>query len=61
MAALRKDEEDEIFITEEELIRELARSKVTAPGDDGVTYQVLRKLPKSPGQSSRTTLQLVIS
>ncbi len=48
-ALLRADEDDDILITGDELQRALARSKVTAPGDDGVTYQVLRLLLKVPG------------
>ncbi|MPC49120.1 hypothetical protein E2C01_042913 [Portunus trituberculatus] len=47
-ALLRKDEDDEVPITEDELRRTLARSKATAPGNDGVIYQVLRHL-KVPG------------
>lgn len=48
-ALLREDEEDDILITEEELRRALAKSKVTTPVDDGVTYQVLRLLQRVPG------------
>jgi len=48
-ALLREDEDDDVPITEDELRRALARSKATAPGDDGVTYQVLCLLLKVPG------------
>ncbi|MPC58629.1 Retrovirus-related Pol polyprotein from type-1 retrotransposable element R2 [Portunus trituberculatus] len=50
MAALLEDEEeDAIPITEEELRCPLARGKATAPGDDGITYSVLRLLQRVPG------------
>lgn len=48
-ALLRADEDDDVLITEDELRRALTRCKATAPGDDGVTYQVLRLLLKVPG------------
>ncbi|XP_042227380.1 uncharacterized protein LOC121869881 [Homarus americanus] len=50
MAALLKvDEEDTVVITEEELRRVLIRGRATVPGDDDVTYSVLRLLLKVPG------------
>ena len=50
MAALLKpDEDDDVPLTEDELRRALAGTKTTAPGDDGLTYQVLRLLQKVPG------------
>ena len=48
-ALLRADEDDDMLITEDELRRALTRCKATTPGDDGVTYQVLRLLLKVPG------------
>ncbi len=48
VALLRADEDDDVLITGDELRRALARCKATAPGDDGVTYQVLRLLLKVP-------------
>ena len=48
-ALLTPDEEDEVPLTEAELQRALTGSKNTAPGDDGLTYQVLRLLRKVPG------------
>ena len=48
-ALLTPDEEDALPLTEEELRRALAQSKNTAPGDDGLTYQVLRLLQRVPG------------
>ncbi|XP_076057288.1 uncharacterized protein LOC143034828 [Oratosquilla oratoria] len=47
-ALLKTDEEDE-EITEQELRRALAKGKATAPGDDGITYAVLRVLLDVPG------------
>ncbi|XP_076043611.1 uncharacterized protein LOC143026727 [Oratosquilla oratoria] len=47
-ALLKTDEEDE-EITEQELRRALAKGKATAPGDDGITYVVLRVLLDVPG------------
>ncbi|KAG7164024.1 putative RNA-directed DNA polymerase from mobile element jockey-like 53, partial [Homarus americanus] len=50
MAALLKvDGEDTVEITKEELQRALIQGRATAPGDDGVTYLVLRLLQKVPG------------
>ncbi|XP_045123987.1 uncharacterized protein LOC123511944 [Portunus trituberculatus] len=49
-ALLTPDEEDEVEITTAELQRALARGKATAPGDDGITYSVLRLLFKVPVQ-----------
>jgi len=37
-ALLKKDEEEDIPITKDELRHALVRSKATAPGDDGITY-----------------------
>ena len=48
-ALLHADEEDDIPLTADELRRALARTNTTAPGDDGITYQVLRLLQKVPG------------
>ena len=48
-ALLEEDVEDTTPITEEELRRALARGKTTAPGEDGITYHVLRQLQKVPG------------
>ncbi|XP_047502951.1 uncharacterized protein LOC125048330 [Penaeus chinensis] len=45
-ALLRKDEEEDIPITKDELRRALASSRASAPGDDGITYSVLRLLLK---------------
>lgn len=49
MAALLRTDEDDVDITEDELCRAVAKSKTSAPGDDGITYQVLRLLLKYPG------------
>ena len=58
MAALLKPEEDDdVPLTEDELRRALAGTKTTAPGDDGLTYQVLCLLQKVPGNSLATSLQ----
>ena len=48
-ALLRADEDDNLFITEDELRRALARGKATTHGNDGVTYQVLHLFFKVPG------------
>ena len=48
-AILAPDEEDEVPLSEYELQRALTGSKNSAPGDDGLTYQVLRLLQKVPG------------
>ena len=48
-ALLETDEEDDVPITKAELSRALASSRSTAPGDDGITYSVLRLLLKVPG------------
>ncbi|KAG0713426.1 Retrovirus-related Pol polyprotein from type-2 retrotransposable element R2DM [Chionoecetes opilio] len=47
-ALLRTDEDDAVLITEDELRRALTRCKASAPGDDGLTYPVLRLLLKVP-------------
>lgn len=46
-AILEEDDEDALPFTEE-LRRALARGKATVPGDDGITYSVLRLLQKVP-------------
>ena len=48
-ALLGKDEEDDVVITEGELRRALTQGKASAPGDDGITYAVLRALLDVPG------------
>ena len=48
-ALLRPDEDDDRAITEHELQRALTGSKNSSPGDDCITYQVLRLLQKVPG------------
>ncbi|XP_076042091.1 uncharacterized protein LOC143025992 [Oratosquilla oratoria] len=48
-SALLKTEEEDEEITEQELRRALAKGKATAPGDDGITYAVLRVLLDVPG------------
>lgn len=48
-ALLEEDVEDATPITEGELRRALARGNSTAPGDDGITYSVLRLLQQVPG------------
>jgi len=48
-ALLRKDEEDDIPITGDELRRALASGRTSAPGDDGITYSILRLLLKVTG------------
>ena len=48
-SALLTTDEDDVAITEDELRRALARGKATAPGDDGITYAVLRALLEVPG------------
>ena len=48
-ALLQADEEDAVPITPHELQRALATGKDSAPGEDGVTYSVLRLLQKVPG------------
>ena len=48
-ALLSTDEEDDVAITADELRRALARGKATSPGDDGITYAVLRALLEVPG------------
>jgi len=48
-ALLKKDDQEDLPVTEDELRRALAGMKLTAPGDDGLTYQVLRLLQKVPG------------
>ncbi|XP_076054497.1 uncharacterized protein LOC143033192 [Oratosquilla oratoria] len=54
-ALLQTDEDDDIPFTEDELHRALARVKNSAPGEDGLTYQVLRLLQNVP---SNPLLQL---
>ncbi|XP_076030944.1 uncharacterized protein LOC143019134 [Oratosquilla oratoria] len=54
-ALLQTDEEDDILFTEDELHRALARVKISAPSEDGLTYQVLRLLLNVP---SNPLLQL---
>ncbi|MPC73445.1 hypothetical protein E2C01_067774 [Portunus trituberculatus] len=46
---LEQDGEDSTPFTEDELRRVFARGKLTAPGDDGITYSVLRLLQEVPG------------
>ena len=48
-ALLQQDDEDSVPITEDELRRALFRGKASAPGDDGITYSVLRLLHRVPG------------
>lgn len=48
-ALLQVDEEDDEPITPHELLRALAKGKASAPGEDGITYPVLRLLLKVPG------------
>ena len=48
-ALLDSDEEDDRPITASELSRALSTGKATAPGDDGITYPVLRLLQKVSG------------
>ena len=60
-ALLRADEEDDMLITEDELRRALIRCKTTAPGDDGITYQVLRLLLKVPGNPLLQLYNLCLS
>ncbi|XP_068210351.1 uncharacterized protein [Palaemon carinicauda] len=48
-ALLESDEEDKELITEDELRHAVMGNKNSAPGDDGLTYQVLRLLQKVPG------------
>ncbi|XP_045106666.1 uncharacterized protein LOC123501726 [Portunus trituberculatus] len=49
VALLSTDEEDAVAISEDELRRALARGWATSPGDDGITYAVLRALRDVPG------------
>ena len=49
-ALLEEDIEDATPITEGELVRALARGKATAPGDDGITYSVLKQLHQVSGK-----------
>ena len=46
---LQEDDEDSVPITEDELRRSLFRGKASSPGDDGITYAVLRLLQRVPG------------
>ena len=48
-ALLQDDDDDAEPITEEELRRALSRGKASSPGDDGITYAVLRLLQQVPG------------
>ncbi|XP_076044779.1 uncharacterized protein LOC143027381 [Oratosquilla oratoria] len=47
-ALLQSDKEDDVPITPQELQRALTRGTATAPGEDGITYSVLRLLHKVP-------------
>ncbi|KAK3868773.1 hypothetical protein Pcinc_025811 [Petrolisthes cinctipes] len=50
MSALLKDDDDDAEqITEEELRRALSRGRGSSPGDDSITYAVLRLLQQVPG------------
>ena len=46
---LQEDDEDTVLITEDELHRALLKGKASSPGDDGITYSVLRLMHKVPG------------
>ena len=48
-AMLQQDDDEAALITDGELRRALSRGKASSPGDDGVTYAVLRLLHKVPG------------
>ncbi|KAK3884719.1 hypothetical protein Pcinc_011037 [Petrolisthes cinctipes] len=48
-ALLQDDDDDAEEITEEELRRALSRGRASSPGDDGITYAVLRLLQQVPG------------
>ena len=48
-ALLQYDSDEAVQITEGELRRALSRCKVTSPGDDSITYAVLRLLQRVPG------------
>ncbi|KAK3893344.1 hypothetical protein Pcinc_002898 [Petrolisthes cinctipes] len=48
-ALLQDDDDDAEEITEEELRRALSRGRASFPGDDGITYAVLRLLQQVPG------------
>lgn len=48
-ALLKPDEEDDRPITESEIRRALTKGKASAPGDDGITYSVLRLLQEVSG------------
>ena len=48
-ALLQDDDEDSVMITEDELRRALLRGKASSPGDDGITYNILRLLQRVPG------------
>ena len=48
-ALLQTDEEDNVPITQDELRRALLKGKATSPGEDDMTYNVLRLLQKVPG------------
>ncbi|MPC87834.1 RNA-directed DNA polymerase from mobile element jockey [Portunus trituberculatus] len=60
-ALLEVDNEDGVPITPEELRRALARGKATSPGDDGITYSVLRLLLKVPGNPLLQLYNLCLS
>lgn len=48
-ALLQADEEDNVPITEDELRCALITSKVSAPGEEGITYSILRPLQNISG------------
>ncbi|MPC33903.1 hypothetical protein E2C01_027271 [Portunus trituberculatus] len=48
-ALVQPDDDNGVPITKGELLRALSKGKASSPGDDGVTYAVLRLLQKVPG------------
>ena len=48
-ALLQDDDDEAVQITEGKLRRALSRGKVTSPGDDSITYAVLRLIQRVPG------------
>ena len=48
-ALLQQDDEESVQVTEDELRRALFRGRASSPGDDGITYAVLRLLHRVPG------------
>ena len=48
-ALLQSDDDDDVPLTDAELCRALSRGKASSPGDDGITYTVLRLLQQVPG------------